>query len=89
VFDTLTRWSSGQDRGCAFGNAYAEVGGSDHPAVAAIRAEKAWMRARFTELVTEAAVENAAGRGGNPGRLVAGTGRDQPLPAGSSLQFWP
>jgi hypothetical protein len=57
--------------------------------VAVIRAEKAWMRARFTELVTEAGVENAAGRGGNPGRLVAGTGRDQPLPAGSSLQFWP
>jgi len=34
-----------QRRGCAFVNAYAELGGSDHPAVPVIRAEKAWMRA--------------------------------------------
>lgn len=58
VFDALTRWSAGQDRGCAFVNAYAEVGGSDHPAVPVIRAEKTWMRARFTELVAEAGVQD-------------------------------
>lgn len=58
VFDALTRWSAGLDRGCAFVNAYAELGGSDHPAVAVIRAEKAWMRACFTELVTQAGVDD-------------------------------
>ena len=56
VFDAVRRWTAGSDRGCAFVNAYAEVGGTDHPAVPVIRAEKAWMRARFAELVAEAGV---------------------------------
>lgn len=32
---------------------------SDHPGVAVIRAEKAWMRGRFTELVAEAGIGDA------------------------------
>jgi AcrR family transcriptional regulator len=52
VFDAAIRWQDGQARGCAFVNAYAEVGGTDHPALPVIRAEKEWMRRRFTELVT-------------------------------------
>ncbi len=51
VFDAASSWLAGQQRGCAFVNAYAEVGGTDHPAVPVIRAEKDWMRRRLTELV--------------------------------------
>ncbi|TFV67460.1 UNVERIFIED_ORG: TetR/AcrR family transcriptional regulator [Bacillus sp. AZ43] len=56
VFDTAHRWLAGTTRGCAFVNAYAEVGGTDHPAVPVIRAEKEWMRRRLAELVDEAGV---------------------------------
>ena len=59
VFDAAERWSSGLNRGCAFVNAYAEIGGSEHPGVVVIRAEKAWMRTRLTDLVTEAAIHDA------------------------------
>lgn len=45
VFDVLQLWLRDQDRGCAFVNAYAEVGGTGHPAEAVIRAEKEEMRA--------------------------------------------
>jgi AcrR family transcriptional regulator len=51
VFDALEEWLADQDRGCAFVNANAEIGGTDHPGEAVIRAEKAAMRALFTELV--------------------------------------
>lgn len=56
VFEALETWMADQSRGCAFVNAYAEVGApdehgrSDHPALPVIRAEKAWMRALFDEL---------------------------------------
>lgn len=59
VFDALQRWSAGLDRGCAFVNAYAEIGSSDHPGVAVIRAEKAWMRTLFTQLVAAAGIAAA------------------------------
>jgi len=59
VFDALEHWSSTTGRGCAFVKAYAEIGGNEHPGVAVIRAEKAWMRARFTELVAEAGIRDA------------------------------
>ena len=59
VFDAVRRWTAGSERGCAFVNVYAEVGGTDHPAVPVIRAEKAWMRDRFTELVADAGVRPA------------------------------
>lgn len=51
VFGALEEWLADQDRGCAFVNANAEIGGTDHPGVPVIRAEKAAMRALFTELV--------------------------------------
>jgi AcrR family transcriptional regulator len=54
VFDALDEWLRDQDRGCAFVNAHAEVGGTAHPAVPVIRAEKAWMRSLFVDLVDEA-----------------------------------
>ena len=64
VFDAAGRWLEGSARGCAFVNAYAEVGGTDHPGVPVIRAEKEWMRRRFTDLVAEAGVAE-------PGRTAA------------------
>ena len=83
VFDAVDRWMAGSQRGCAFVNAYAEVGGTDHPAVPVIRAEKAWMRRHFTELVAEAGVEQP-GRVGRTvhllyeGALVTSTAGDDP-----------
>jgi AcrR family transcriptional regulator len=50
VFDALQTWMGTQRRGCAFVNAYAELGDSKHPAVPVIRAEKAWMRTLFDTL---------------------------------------
>lgn len=57
VFDVLADWLHEQDRGCAFVNAYAELGGSDHPGVSVIRAEKAWMRSLFVDLAREAGLD--------------------------------
>ncbi|GAA5130873.1 TetR/AcrR family transcriptional regulator [Pseudonocardia adelaidensis] len=51
VFDALEEWLVDQDRGCAFVNANAEIGGTGHPGEAVIRADKAAMRALFTGLV--------------------------------------
>ncbi|WP_369054670.1 TetR/AcrR family transcriptional regulator [Kineococcus terrestris] len=50
AFDAVEDWMGEQERGCAFVNAYAEVGGTDHPAVPVVRAEKAWMRRFFVDL---------------------------------------
>jgi len=54
VYDALEGWLGEQPRGCAFVNAYAEVGGTDHPAMPVIRGEKTWMRELFTALCDEA-----------------------------------
>ena len=50
VFDALAVWLRDQDRGCAFVNAYAEVGGTGQPGEAVIRAEKDWMWRVFVTL---------------------------------------
>ena len=56
VFEALETWMGTQRRGCAFVNAYAELGDSDHPAVPVIRAEKAWMRTLFDTLTGDVAL---------------------------------
>lgn len=56
VFDVVRTWMGTQRRGCAFVNAYAELGDGDHPAVPVIRAEKAWMRTLFDTLAGDAAL---------------------------------
>ena len=58
VFDALAEWLQEQDRGCAFVNAYAELGGTDHPGVAVVQADKAYMRALFVRLSREAGVDD-------------------------------
>lgn len=50
VFDALHSWLGDQRRGCAYVNAYAELGDGAHPGVPIIRAEKAWMRTLFDTL---------------------------------------
>ena len=61
VFDVLALWLADQDRGCAFVNAYAEIGGTDHPAEPVIRAEKETMRAYLVDLVRAAGLPDDVG----------------------------
>ena len=56
VFEVLETWMGTQRRGCAFVNAYAELGDTEHPAVSVIRAEKAWMRTLFDTLTGDVAL---------------------------------
>lgn len=60
VYDALESWMRHNDRGCGFVNAYAEFGGTDHPALDVIRAEKDWTTSLFTRLVDEAGYDEAA-----------------------------
>ena len=66
VFDALAAWMVDQERGCAFVNALAELGGADHgdgvvPALELVRAEKRWMHDLFaTALAGEGSVTTAA-----------------------------
>ncbi|XVX19235.1 TetR/AcrR family transcriptional regulator [Actinomycetota bacterium] len=48
VYDQLLEWSGRHGRGCAFVNAWAELGPTGHEAVAVIQAEKEWMRGLFS-----------------------------------------
>ncbi|WP_072806985.1 TetR/AcrR family transcriptional regulator [Rhodococcoides yunnanense] len=58
VYDALENWMRANHRGCGFVNAFAEFGGTDHPALAVIRAEKEWTRSLFVRLATEGGLEN-------------------------------
>ena len=83
VFDALDDWLSEQWRGCAFVNAYAEIGGTDHPGLPVVRAEKAWMRQLFVALVEEAGYDDPVGLGGQlhllyEGAVVLLTAGDEP-----------
>ena len=73
VFDALGSWLAVQWRGCAFVNAYAELAGTDHPALPVIRAEKEWMRALFTALVDEAGLADPERLGAELHVLYEGT----------------
>jgi AcrR family transcriptional regulator len=88
VFDALRDRLAAQHRGCAFVNAYAELGGTDHPGVEVVRADKAFMRTLFVELAAQAGVADPEGVGTHlhllyEGATVAVTagGQDDALPA--------
>jgi AcrR family transcriptional regulator len=88
VFDALRDRLARQHRGCAFVNAYAELGGTGHPGIAVVRAAKADMRALFVELATQAGVADPDRVGAHllllyEGGTVAGTagGQDDALTA--------
>ncbi|MBA2640251.1 MAG: TetR/AcrR family transcriptional regulator [Nocardioidaceae bacterium] len=51
VFDSARAWHQRHSRGCAFVNAWAELGGTDHPGCAVVLEEKRWMRTLFVQLV--------------------------------------
>jgi AcrR family transcriptional regulator len=83
VFDALEAWLSEQWRGCAFVNAHAELGGTEHVALPVVRAEKEWMRRLFTALVAEAELPDAERLGGQlhllyEGAIVAVTAGGDP-----------
>jgi AcrR family transcriptional regulator len=61
VLDALELWMAEQHRGCAFVNAYAELGGSDHPAVDVIRDEKRWTHDLYRRLCEEGGLADPAG----------------------------
>lgn len=54
AYDLLDAWLTEQVCGCAFVNANAEIGRSDHPGVPVIHAEKQWMRECYQRLAAEA-----------------------------------
>jgi AcrR family transcriptional regulator len=60
VLDALELWMAEQRRGCAFVNAYAELGGTDHPGVEVIRAEKQWTYDLYLRLCEESRVPDPA-----------------------------
>ena len=83
VFDALAAWLREQGRGCAFVNAYAEVGGTGHPAESVIRAEKDWMRrrvrrARRRRLTGRRAAPAVRGSHGRAHRRAAGRTPSRP-----------
>jgi AcrR family transcriptional regulator len=59
VLDALAEWNATLTRGCAFINAYAEIGGAGHPGEAVIRAEKKWTCELYARLLREAGVDDA------------------------------
>lgn len=59
VLDAVTDWNATLTRGCAFVNAFAELGGTNHPGVAVIRAEKEWTRGLYSRLLREAGIAEA------------------------------
>ena len=82
VLDALEGWLAEQWRGCAFVNAYAELGGTEHPGLPVVRDEKAWMRQLFTALCDEAGCDDPDRLGGQlhllyEGAVVALTAGDQ------------
>lgn len=52
VFDATDQWMGTWSRGCGFINAYAELGGTEHPGVAVIVEEKTWVRELFEYICT-------------------------------------
>jgi AcrR family transcriptional regulator len=91
VFDALEGWLAEQWRGCAFVNAYAEIGGTEHPGLPVVRAEKEWMRRLFVALLEEAGYDDADRLGAqlhllHEGALVMLTAGDDPSALGHARQ---
>lgn len=83
VLEIAEEWADANLRGCAFVNAHAEVGGTEHPANAVILADKLYMLGVFTGLLRDAGRTDAEEAGAQlhllyEGALVAHTTRAQP-----------
>ncbi|ORM28801.1 TetR/AcrR family transcriptional regulator [Williamsia sp. 1135] len=60
VFDATDHWMASWGRGCGFINAYAELGGTEHPGVPIIVEEKTWVRDLFEYTCAAADYPNPA-----------------------------
>ncbi|GAA1981694.1 TetR/AcrR family transcriptional regulator [Isoptericola halotolerans] len=83
VFDALEAWHAGQDRGCAFVNAHAEVGADDAATRDVVRREKDWMRRLFVALAAGAGLTDPQTAGASvhlvyEGALVLSTAGGRP-----------
>lgn len=83
VYDAAEAWSAEHDRGCAFVNAHAEIGGLDHPGNAVILEDKVSMRELFVGMLREAGRDDADEIGGQlhllyEGAIVAQTVAGRP-----------
>ncbi|AYY11981.1 TetR/AcrR family transcriptional regulator [Actinobacteria bacterium YIM 96077] len=85
VLEALEVWSAHHSRGCAFVNAYAEIGGTGHPGLAIIRDEKEWTRALYARLLREAGLDDTTAQAIgvqlsllHEGTVVVMTAGDQP-----------
>ncbi|MGA9871424.1 MAG: TetR/AcrR family transcriptional regulator [Rhodococcus sp. (in: high G+C Gram-positive bacteria)] len=92
VYDALEAWMRDNHRGCGFVNAFAEFGGTDHPALEVIRREKEWTRGLFVRLATEAGLADPSELGTklsliHEGALVMSTAgaRDDALEVARSI----
>ncbi len=73
IFDWLADWfAAGGNRGCAFVNACAELGESEHQALEIARGHKHWMRDRLAELAAEAGASDPVLVGSNFMVLIDG-----------------
>jgi AcrR family transcriptional regulator len=71
VLDALEGWHT-DDRGCAFVNAYAEVGADDVATREVVRREKQWMRQLFTVLAGDAGAPDPEATGATVHLLYEG-----------------
>jgi AcrR family transcriptional regulator len=58
VIDAEEAWRAGSRRGCAYINAYAEIGNADHPGAKVARAGKERARELFVRLISEAGYDD-------------------------------
>lgn len=80
----LEDWYAELSRGCAFVNAFAEIGGTDHPGIEVVREEKEWVRKLYTRLLRESGAGAAADELGpqlallHEGATIMATSGDEP-----------
>ncbi|MEU4365228.1 helix-turn-helix domain-containing protein [Promicromonospora sp. NPDC023987] len=83
ALEIAEEWAEQNLRGCAFVNAHAEIGGTEHPGNAVILADKLYMLGVFTDLLRGAGEPGAEQVGAQvhllyEGAIVAHTTRAQP-----------
>lgn len=83
ALEIAEEWAEQNLRGCAFVNAHAEIGGTEHPGNAVILADKLYMLGVFTDLLRDAGEPRAEQVGAQvhllyEGAIVAHTTRAQP-----------
>ena len=91
VLEVAEEWVAGTERGCAFVNAWAELGSADHPAHEVIREEKAWMRELFWQILVDAGHPDAQRTCGQlqllyEGALVVSSAAGRPQAFRSALE---